>query len=332
MRWLAILLCFATSCLAADLEWDWSQGDGGAADGFRIHYGSQSGIYTESVDVGLVQQWHVPDAWPNGTYFFAATAYNSAGVSPYSNEAVYVRDIVSGIQPASGGRYQLSWIEDHLMTTFTEDFSSDPAGNWTNLYGTASYDSTNDEIDITADYYIYGTNLSGVNQYAKAKFTAGGNPYGGGLVLRSTGTAADGWYVLAKAFGTNTWYLSFCDNVGDGWAEDMVDNTSGPTLAAGDSVGVTITGTGTSTTVRVWKNPTNAAPVSAEYWDSGSDGPDFSLSLSGYAGSNFCNTGLRVGVGGWGTLSFDDVSGGDIPTGGGASAVPAIMRQYRARR
>ncbi len=159
MRWLALLLCLASSCFAADLAWDWIQEEGGSADGFRIYYGSASGQYTESVDVGLVNQWHVPDAWPNGTYFFVVSAYNASGASPYSNEAVYVCDIVSGIQPASGGNYQLSWVEDSLMTTIGPIFIA-ANGDDGNIYNGSLYpngdDGSNAWIGGDSAYYQWG--------------------------------------------------------------------------------------------------------------------------------------------------------------------------------
>ena len=64
--------------------------------GYRLHYGLESGVYTEIVDLGMVPtgpegdpQAHLtgPIPFPFGTYFLAVTAYNTYGLeSDYSNE------------------------------------------------------------------------------------------------------------------------------------------------------------------------------------------------------------------------------------------------------
>jgi Fibronectin type III domain len=56
--------------------------------GYKIHYGTASQDYTEVVAVNNPSlNRYVIDSLPNGTYYFAITAYNSAGVeSPMSGE------------------------------------------------------------------------------------------------------------------------------------------------------------------------------------------------------------------------------------------------------
>jgi hypothetical protein len=56
--------------------------------GYKIHYGTASQDYTEVVAINNPSlNRYVIDSLPNGTYYFAITAYNSAGVeSPMSGE------------------------------------------------------------------------------------------------------------------------------------------------------------------------------------------------------------------------------------------------------
>jgi hypothetical protein len=55
--------------------------------GYRIHWGTATGTYTQHVDVGNVVQYTVKNLTLGTTYFFAATAYNASGLeSGYSNE------------------------------------------------------------------------------------------------------------------------------------------------------------------------------------------------------------------------------------------------------
>jgi hypothetical protein len=56
-------------------------------DGYTIHYGTQSGVYTQSVDVGSVTTYAVSGLVIGQVYYFRVAAYNSAGTSPLSNEA-----------------------------------------------------------------------------------------------------------------------------------------------------------------------------------------------------------------------------------------------------
>lgn len=55
--------------------------------GYRVYYGSSSGVYTNFVEVGAVNLGTIPNLKDGAVYFFAVTAYNSEGLeSDYSNE------------------------------------------------------------------------------------------------------------------------------------------------------------------------------------------------------------------------------------------------------
>jgi hypothetical protein len=55
--------------------------------GYRIHYGTQSGVYTTTVDVGNRTAWVIENLTGGATYYFAVQAYNTASlVSPLSSE------------------------------------------------------------------------------------------------------------------------------------------------------------------------------------------------------------------------------------------------------
>jgi hypothetical protein len=74
------------------LAWDASA----RATGYRLSYGRSSGVYDTVLDVGSPTSASVGGLTPGLTYFFAATAYNTAGTSGYSNEVSYR---VPGVQP-----------------------------------------------------------------------------------------------------------------------------------------------------------------------------------------------------------------------------------------
>ncbi len=55
--------------------------------GYRVYYGTSSGSYPQSIDVGNVTTCQVRDLPGGSTYYFVVTAYNLAGAeSEPSNE------------------------------------------------------------------------------------------------------------------------------------------------------------------------------------------------------------------------------------------------------
>lgn len=72
------------SSFSVTLAWDGSPEPG--VRGYKIYYGTNSGKYDRSVDVGKVQKYTIRDL-PRGTYYFAVTAYMSPEIeSDFSNE------------------------------------------------------------------------------------------------------------------------------------------------------------------------------------------------------------------------------------------------------
>ncbi|MEW6570533.1 MAG: fibronectin type III domain-containing protein [Nitrospirota bacterium] len=57
--------------------------------GYKVYYGTTSGKYSRSIDVGNVTSYTVYNLADSATYFFAATAYDRSGnESEFSNEVV----------------------------------------------------------------------------------------------------------------------------------------------------------------------------------------------------------------------------------------------------
>jgi hypothetical protein len=92
MKTLAILLLSSLLSVAGDIKiaWDRPTPEELLADkigGYRVHYGTESGVYTTSVDVGLVWASTLTGLTDGTIYFSALTAYNTFGLeSPFSNE------------------------------------------------------------------------------------------------------------------------------------------------------------------------------------------------------------------------------------------------------
>jgi chitinase len=73
---------WSLTAAAVTLRWDPSAG----ADGYRLYYGERSQAYDTTLEIGSPTQAAVGGLAPGHTYFFAVTAYNTAGESDYSNE------------------------------------------------------------------------------------------------------------------------------------------------------------------------------------------------------------------------------------------------------
>ncbi len=83
---LIILISVAYSAASqVTLAWDASTSAGAA--GYTLHVGTASGSYSQSFDAGNTTSYTVTNLTAGVTYYFSATAYDSAGnTSGYSNE------------------------------------------------------------------------------------------------------------------------------------------------------------------------------------------------------------------------------------------------------
>lgn len=86
---LAVVL-FPVLGWAADVRLAWQPNTEIDLAGYKIHYGTASGSYTASVDVGKVSAATISNLFEGTTYYFSASAYNTAALSSgYSNEVSY---------------------------------------------------------------------------------------------------------------------------------------------------------------------------------------------------------------------------------------------------
>jgi hypothetical protein len=84
---LVFLLTFSLRAQAGSVSLAWDPNSESDLGGYKIHYGKASGAYTATVDVGKVTSTSISNLTDGQTYYFAASAYNTAGASSgYSNE------------------------------------------------------------------------------------------------------------------------------------------------------------------------------------------------------------------------------------------------------
>lgn len=132
-------------------------------DGYLLSYGTASGQYTTTIDVGNVTSYQFSEPNPSVQYYLALRAYNTSGAtSPYSNEVVTIPApplTVTGLssnrtspQPvgtaivfsaiASGGiaPHQFKWwVENGTTSTIGQQWSTSNMFTWTPTSPSSSY-------------------------------------------------------------------------------------------------------------------------------------------------------------------------------------------------
>jgi len=87
---LIVTLSFPQIIHAAQVTLEWDAVIHPLLQGYVVHYGTYSGDYDVSLDVGNWTSVTIADLEEGETYYFAATAYSTEGEeSDYSNEVSY---------------------------------------------------------------------------------------------------------------------------------------------------------------------------------------------------------------------------------------------------
>ena len=146
------------------LGWDASTSTNVA--NYKIYFGTARGSYTQVVSAGPVTQTTITGLTPGTTYFLAATACDDNGLeSDYSNEISF--SVPAGRPDQSlpelsllqaGTESVLRWPTNY--SGFTLQWSSSPAGGWTDLASDPS---------ISGDYFAYTDTASAGQRYYRLK-------------------------------------------------------------------------------------------------------------------------------------------------------------------
>ncbi|HNR66838.1 MAG TPA: fibronectin type III domain-containing protein [bacterium] len=132
-RLVALILCVLVSlAFSGSLLVKWNANTESDLAGYRIHYGTEPGQFSEVIDVGNVTS-HVIDQLQEGrTYHFAVTAYDYSGnQSDYSEEvSATVGEPAAAVQLVDNG-VELDWTlignADGYEIYKTTDFSAEPS-------------------------------------------------------------------------------------------------------------------------------------------------------------------------------------------------------------
>ena len=105
--WTAIVIGYSAAASAGQVTLSWDTNTDPAVGGYKLHYGTSKGSYTQTLDVGKTNSYTVPNLADGATYYFVASDYNTGRTeeSGYSNEVAFVAAPVAkfSASPASGG-------------------------------------------------------------------------------------------------------------------------------------------------------------------------------------------------------------------------------------
>jgi hypothetical protein len=214
---------------------------------------------------------------------------------------------VASLKPAAGGGASFS-------DNFNRADSGSPGANWTEIKNLEIVsNAAQSPQDFTGDprgAAYTATSAGSVNQYCKVTLTAnntGANVRGGALFRYTDASSACYSVMIDDLDDTVFWYFHSTPTAGGSLINSGTETI---TFSVPANFGLTITGTGASTVVRIWLNPTADAPTSASSWDARAA----DLTLTDDPGTAV-DTGNFVGVLGQGSLGaveFDNFFGGGL--------------------
>ncbi len=160
--WIAcVVVGIAATAEGAAVTLAWDPNTGPDIGGYRVSYGTTSGQYTTSVDVGNTTSYTFTNLLAGSTYYFVLQAYNSAGNSPYSIEV------------------SATLISPLTVTNLTANRTSpQPAGTTTTFSATASGGTPPYQYKwwiVTGTTQTVGRNWSTSNSFAWTPTSANPN-------------------------------------------------------------------------------------------------------------------------------------------------------------
>lgn len=202
--------------------------------------------------------------------------------------------------------------------SFSDDFNrinNDNLGsNWTEIVGDLDIVSNKLEcqsIDFLKQEAIYSGSLTNtINQYIKTEITVSGGSSYPEYIFRYTNSSSSYYGIIFWINEQSITWVRYPDAIS---SSSNINSGTPFTWSSGDTIGVTITGIGNDTIIRVWRNPIGNAPDSASSWG-GDTTPNITFTDNP---SSPVDSGNYVGLGGYRGftqfISFDNFYAGDIP-------------------
>jgi len=161
------------------LAWDSSPDP---VSGYRLYYGTSSGNYTKSMDVGKVTTYTLPGLQDGLLYYIAVRAYNDSEESNYSNEVFGVSEPDDTTPPAQVSSFQATSGDSCVTLSWTNPTDDDFVGTIicyrtdgtypTNHTDGTAVDNGNDGKFLNSpgsnDGFVHGGRQNGTSYYYSA--------------------------------------------------------------------------------------------------------------------------------------------------------------------
>lgn len=102
--------------------------------GYRVHYGSKSGAYSQVIDVGPVTEFDIPGLIEDQSYFCSVTAYNTYGMdSDFAEELLVTYTAPASYPPTVEQEFRISEMtfgNGNLMTFEVSGMIGDSVEVW----------------------------------------------------------------------------------------------------------------------------------------------------------------------------------------------------------
>jgi hypothetical protein len=113
----------------------WDAVSAATLSGYRLYYGQASQTYTASIDVGLTTSYTVTGLTDGQTYYFAVTAYDTAGdQSGFSNEVSTTLSSLTGLVAAYN-------FNKDIVTAIWGGITNPTTTDWIGLYASGAADT-----------------------------------------------------------------------------------------------------------------------------------------------------------------------------------------------
>ncbi len=97
---LLFMICFSIQAYAATVKITWNANTESDLAGYKLYYGTKSGVYTSSIDVKNVTQYTVTvNPTVTTTYYVALTAYDTSGNESVKSDETSITVVVADTTP-----------------------------------------------------------------------------------------------------------------------------------------------------------------------------------------------------------------------------------------
>jgi len=269
---------------------------------------TRASAYTTSGDTGCSAKIDGGTAASSGTWGPGQTISACVNASSSASTTTSCTPTIGGVAATSPFT-----VTTTALASISDDFSGG-LEKWTARLG--EYAISSGELSTTTAGIIEYTaaSTSSAEQWCKIKYATTPAGTNDGVILRSPGGTGNRYKVYWDVANYRwTWNVVtdadvFVNSIKVGAVKQ--DTTSLIEVPTPNNWGFTITGSGTSTVVYLFKNPAAAAPSSATGWDSANDWTGKMIVTGDPTVVNAGNViGLTSGIG----AKFDNFSGGSLP-------------------